>query len=232
MDERDNFIYLTFALILLLLGTALAQQFFDASVQRLMQSATVITLLVAVWGVKSKDSLLRKTLIFPCAIIAVAIIGNILENAGFDKFHLIILLCFFIFTAMQTAKQVLFTGQIDTNKILGAICLYLLMGIIWALIYTLLQLTLPQSFEAIDHSAQWYLIFPDFIYFSFVSITTLGFGDISPTLPLARFLVYLEAVVGQFYLAILVASLVGSRMSDISHKQHKAENAAKHKPVS
>ena len=50
-------------------------------------------------------------------------------------------------------------------------------------------------------------------------MTTLGFGDISPNLPVARFLVYLEAIVGQFYLAILVASLVGSRMSNISSKQ-------------
>jgi voltage-gated potassium channel len=54
MDQQDNFIYLIFALILLLLGTALAQQFFGPSVQRLMQSTTVITLLVAVWGVESK----------------------------------------------------------------------------------------------------------------------------------------------------------------------------------
>ncbi|RHW77640.1 potassium channel family protein [Colwellia sp. RSH04] len=213
MDERDNFVYLTFALILLLLGTAAAQQFFDHSVQRLVQSATVITLLVAVWGVKSKQHFLRKTFAFPLAILTVAVFSNWLDDSGFDRFYLFLLLSFFISTAIKTAKQVLFTGNIDGNKILGAICLYLLMGLIWAIIYTLLQLSVPESFQALSSQNNWFILFPDFVYFSFVTITTLGFGDIAPTLPVARFLVYLEAVVGQFYLAILVASLVGSRMS-------------------
>ena len=218
MDQRDNFIYLTFALVLLLLGTALAQQFFEASTQRLMQSTTVITLLVAVWGVESKQFILRKTLIFPLAIFAVALFSSWLDNAGFDQFYLLLLLSFFVSTAFKTAKQVLFTGVIDGNKILGAICLYLLLGLIWAVLYTLLQLELSGSFQAIQHNNQWYVLFPDFVYFSFVTMTTLGFGDIAPTLPIARFLVYLEAIVGQFYLAILVASLVGSRMSTLSNK--------------
>ena len=69
MTHDDNFIYLTFSLLLLLLGTALAQQFFDDSVPRLVQSALIVTLLVAVWGVDSKDFVLRKTYIFPVAIL-------------------------------------------------------------------------------------------------------------------------------------------------------------------
>lgn len=218
MDQQDNFVYLTFALVLLLLGTALAQQFFGDSAQRLMQSTTVITLIIAVWGVESKNFLLRKTFIFPMAILLVSITSNWLDNAGFDHFYLLLLLSFFIFTAFKTAKQVLFTGKIDSNKILGAICLYLLMGLIWAILYTLLQLDFPDSFQVMQKNNQWFMLFPDFVYFSFVTITTLGFGDISPNLPVARFLVYLEAIVGQFYLAILVASLIGSRMSTIANK--------------
>lgn len=221
MDERDNFVYLTFALILLLLSTAAAQQFFDQSMQRLVQSTTVITLLVAVWGVKSKNFILRKAFIFPVAILLVALFSNWLDDAGFDQFYLLLLLSFFISTAIKTARQVLFTGDIDGNKILGAICLYLLMGLIWAVLYTLLQLEFSGSFPAMNSHSNWFTLFPEFIYFSFVTITTLGFGDISPTLPVARFLVYLEAVVGQFYLAILVASLVGSRMSSISNYKAK-----------
>jgi len=218
MDKQDNFVYLTFALVLLLLGTALAQQFFDPSVQRLMQSTTVITLLVAVWGAESKNFWLRKSFIFPLAILTISIVSNKLSNAGFDQFYLLLLLSFFIFTAFKTAKQVLFTGKIDVNKILGAICLYLLLGLIWAVLFTLLQLAFPDSFQAMQHNNQWFMLFPDFVYFSFVTMTTLGFGDISPNLPVARFLVYLEAIIGQFYMAILVASLVGSRMASLSSK--------------
>lgn len=219
MTAEDNFVYLTFGLVLLLLGTSLAQQFFDDSMQRLVQSATVVTLLVAVWGVESTGSILRKTLVFPIAILVFAFFSAWLDHSNFDQVYLLLLLSFFISTALRTAKQVLFTGRIDGNKILGAICLYLLMGLIWAVLYTLIQLNIPGSFTNIHNDNYWFTLFPDFIYFSFVTITTLGFGDISPLLPTSRFLVYLEAIVGQFYLAILVASLVGEHMTNFSNKK-------------
>ncbi|MBU2870338.1 potassium channel family protein [Colwellia sp. E2M01] len=220
MTSQDNFMYLTAALCLLLLSTSLAQQFFHDSVQRMVQSATIVTLLVAVWGVESKNFFLRRGFMFPFAILVFSFFSAWLDNTSFDKLYLFMLLIFFIFSGLQTAKQVLFTGDIDFNKILGAICLYLLMGLSWAVIYTLIQLYIPNSFVNIHSNNQWFTLFPDFIYFSFVTLTTLGFGDISPSLPLSRFLVYFEAIVGQFYLAILVASLVGSHMANANNKRH------------
>lgn len=226
MSHDDNFVYLTFSLILLLLGTAAAQQFFDPSIQHIVQSATVMTLLVSVWSVDSTKFFLRKAAIFPLAIIIIAALSLWLDNSGFDNFHLLLMLAFFILTAIKTAKQVLFSGEINGNKILGAICLYLLMGLIWAIFYTLLQSMAPNSFNSMGTAADWYLLFPDFIYFSFVTLTTLGFGDISPVSPIARFLVYLEAIIGQFYLAILVASLVGS---SLSNREIKKQNSLKNR---
>jgi len=213
MTRQDNFVYLIFALIMLLLSTALAQQFFPQSIQRLVQSTTVVTLLVAVWGIDSKYFILRKAFIFPIAILSVALFSAWLDRTGFDQLFLILLLSFFIFTSIQTARQVLFTGDIDRNKILGAICLYLLLGLIWAVLYTLLQLTLSNSFNNIENNQEWFTLFPEFIYFSFVTLTTLGFGDISPLSPFAKVLAYMEAIIGQFYLAILIASLVGSSIT-------------------
>lgn len=218
MSHHDNFIYLTFALILLLLSTAVAQQFFDAQAQHFVQSTTVITLLVAVWGVKKDDFLLSKAAIFPIAIILTSLLGYFLDVYKLEFTHLILMLLFFISTAYQTAKQVMFSGKIDSNKILGAVCLYMLLGLIWALLYTLAQLYFGGAFKGITPTSEWYLVFPDFVYFSFVTLTTLGFGDIAPQLPITRFLVYFQAIVGQFYLAVLVASLVGSRMSSIRAK--------------
>lgn len=221
LTRQDNFIFLTFALVLLLLGTALAQQFFTDYIQRLVQSATIVTLLVAVWGIDSKDFVLRRTFYYPAAIVIFSLIGAWLDNAGFDQLYLLVLLSFFVSTALRTSKQVLFSGEIDLNKILGAICIYILIGLIWAVLFTLLQLNFPNSFNNISDVSSWFELFPDFIYFSFVTITTLGFGDISPALPLARFLVYIEAIIAQFYMAILVASLVGSLMSNVALKASK-----------
>lgn len=224
MTKDDNFIYLTCSLVLLLLGTAVAQQFFETSAQRLMQSALVITLLVGVWGAEDQNFLLRKSFIFPVVIFLIAMISYFLDNLNLNYAHLILLLAFFIYTGLKTAKQVLFTGEIDGNKILGAICLFILLGLIWALLFTLLHLFLGPAFNGMHDSILWFEVFPDFIYFSFVTLTTLGYGDILPAMPITRFLVYFEAMVGQFYIAILVASLVGSKMNTSNkHSIHSGE---------
>lgn len=221
MSHHDNFIYLTFALTLLLFSTAIAQQFFDESAQRFVQSTTVITLIVAVWGVKKEDFLLSRAAIFPIAIILTSQLGYFLEFYGLEFIHLILMLVFFVSTAYQTTKQVILAGKVNSNTILGAICLYMLLGLIWALIYTLAQLYFGDAFKGLNSTSEWYLVFPDLVYFSFVTLTTLGFGDVVPNLPMTRFLVYFQAIVGQFYLAVLVASLVGSRMSSLhEHKNY------------
>ena len=213
ITPNDNFFYLMLALVLLLLSTAVAQQFFDTSIQRLVQSTTVITLIIVVWGVKSENALFSKTAIYPIAIIVASAAGYWLDKYGLAYMHLLLMLAFFVSSAIQIAKQVLLFGPINLNKIVGAICLYLLLGLIWALLYTLSEVFFDTAFNGIAPHLEWYLLFPDFVYFSFVTLTTLGFGDVSPSMPITRFLVYFQAVLGQFYLAVLVASLVGSHMS-------------------
>ena len=112
----------------------------------------------------------------------------------------------------------MFTGTIDGNKIIGSICICLLLGLIWSTFYLLVLEVNPAAFNGLGY-ASWYQNFPVVTYYSFVTLTTLGYGDISPLAPLARFLVFMEAVVGVFYMAILVASLIGVRMS--AHKSEK-----------
>jgi voltage-gated potassium channel Kch len=127
---------------------------------------------------------------------------------------LLILLGFYSWATWLAARQVLFSGPIDTNKIVGAICIYLLMGLIWALLYLLIAQATPGAFNGLEQSP-WYDNFAAVTYYSYVTLTTLGYGDISPVAPLARFLVYMEAIVGVFYMAILVASLIGIRTSEM-----------------
>jgi len=79
--------------------------------------------------------------------------------------------------------------------------------------YLLIAEAVPEAFNGL-HQAPWYENFSALSYFSFVTLTTLGYGDISPRLALPKFLAYMEAVVGVLYIAILVASLIGARMSE------------------
>ncbi|UCE89014.1 MAG: two pore domain potassium channel family protein [Pseudomonadota bacterium] len=212
VTERDNFAFLAVALVLLLSSAAVVDQFASGNWQRLVQAATIVTLAIAVWSLKNERAWYRTGIGFLVAIVVVAVLGQALDRVGLEFAHLGILLGFFTLTAWIAARQVLFTGPIDRNKILGAICIYLLLGLIWAVLYAMIALFTPTAFNG-PAALPLYEIFPDYVYFSFVSLTTLGFGDITPVAPVTRFLVYAEALVGQFYLAILVASLVGVRIS-------------------
>jgi len=212
ISTENNFAYLTVALVLLLFAGALVDQFDFSFGQRVVQAATVLTLAIGVVSLRTTTFWYRTGIGMLVVIILVVLMGVFLELAGLNYIHLFILLCFFIWTTALAAKQVLFTGMIDSNKIIGAVCIYLLLGMIWTLLYLMMAEASPNAFNGLAQ-APWYNNFPDVAYYSFVTLTTLGYGDISPIQPVARFLVYMEAIVGIFYTTILVASLVGASLS-------------------
>jgi Ion channel len=86
------------------------------------------------------------------------------------------------------------------------VAVYLLLGLLWGVWYEIIELLQPGSFAVASQKAQAGL--PQLAYFSFTTLTTLGFGDIVPLSPLARSLVILEALVGQLFPVILIARLV------------------------
>jgi hypothetical protein len=99
---------------------------------------------------------------------------------------------------------VLRRGAITTRRIQGAVAVYLLLGFIWAEAYELVALWHPGAFTgAVDGSGSL-----PWTYYSFVTLTTMGYGDIMPVHPLARAVAVLEALTGQLYLAIMLARLV------------------------
>ncbi len=108
--------------------------------------------------------------------------------------------------AALVVKQFLVSGRTASNRIGGAIVVYLLMGILWSRFYYIAGLTIPGAFHTPDGIAT----ITSYVYFSFVTLATIGYGDISPVHPVARNLAILEAITGQMYIAILIAWLVST----------------------
>lgn len=200
--------------MVLLLAGALVDQFPSKLGQHIFQAVTVITLASGIIGFRSSRLWFHTGIGFTLSVLLVVLLGVILDIAGMSYMHLLILALFYTWTTWLAARQVLFTGPIDGNKIVGAICIYLLIGLIWALSYLFIAQAMPGAFNGLEQVI-WYDNFADVAYYSFVTLTTLGYGDISPVVPVARFLVYMEAIVGVFYMAILVASLIGIRTSNL-----------------
>jgi voltage-gated potassium channel Kch len=121
---------------------------------------------------------------------------------------------FFLLTTVQLALYLARAQTADSKIVLASICGYLMIGLGFAIIFELMEAVRSGSFaltnpDAIDQTGE-------FIYFSLVTITTLGYGDITPTAPLARSLASLEAVIGQFYVAIIVAKLIALLVTSTS----------------
>jgi hypothetical protein len=105
------------------------------------------------------------------------------------------------------------------EQIFGALCAYVFIGLLFAVIYAHMEYRQPGSFatsQALMASdvMQESNLFPLFTYFSFITLTTLGYGDITPIAEHARTLAWFEALLGQLYLAVMVAGFVAMHISE------------------
>jgi hypothetical protein len=112
--------------------------------------------------------------------------------------------------AVVVASQVYRSGAVTRHRIQGAVAVYLLLGLTWANAYQLLYHLSPEAFAGGLDAAS---IPQTWIYYSFVTLTTTGYGDITPVHPVARSLAIAEALAGQLYLAITLARLVAQQVS-------------------
>jgi len=118
-----------------------------------------------------------------------------------------VMIVFFVFIIWIMLSHVLKPGRVSGEKISAAICVYLIVGLLWALMYSLMYSLFPGAFNIENPEMS------DFIYYSFITLSTLGYGDITPMMPSAQALAYVEAITGQIYLAVLIAGLVGSHIA-------------------
>ncbi|MBS1246142.1 MAG: Ion transport 2 domain protein [Proteobacteria bacterium] len=113
-----------------------------------------------------------------------------------------------LFTAV-VAGQVYRNGPVTHHRILGAVAVYLLLGLSWASAYAFLHQLRPDAFAGALGETP---IPQTWIYYSFITLATVGYGDITPVHPVARSLAIAEALTGQLYLAITLAHLVALRV--------------------
>ncbi|MGA7315959.1 MAG: ion channel [Silvibacterium sp.] len=154
------------------------------------------------WG---QRRLFTVALCFGVFSLCVKWAGWWIQTANYQLFREIVtpvsmtLLCYILLS------QVFRRGNMTSMRIQGAIAAYLIIGLAWAHLYLLTNYLKPGSFQGsvplTTAVAEWY-------YYSFCTLTTLGYGDIIPIKPVARSLAIAEALFGQLYLAVLIARLM------------------------
>lgn len=200
-----------FPLLVLLLALFVAQPAVSGHAEG--EVAVSLIFYVAMLAAIHASGLGRSFMLAGLAISTLAFVTRAVDEA-FDVSALAVpsdainpALVFFVIFALLA--RVARDEQITMNTVFGAVCGYFLLGLFWAFVYVGMEKAEPGTFsfpEALDGDVSERLA--ELIYFSFVTITTLGYGDITPVRDVARSLVVLEAFIGQVYLVVLVARLV------------------------
>lgn len=134
-------------------------------------------------------------------------VAYFVSSPGLDVFIQVAYLLFVSYVGIRVFGYVLAQGRVDPDRIFAAISVYFLIALGFAIVYGFMESITPGSFSGLTTGGDD-LPSAEFFYYSLVTLTTLGYGEITPVTPQVRSLAAIEAMMGVFYVAILVARLV------------------------
>lgn len=180
----------------------------------------VATLLTALFAVCQKRRTIIIAGIFVVAAIAMRGINFISESKLILTLSQLLSVLFLVYTVVIILTYLFKSKRVTTSTIHASLCGYLIMGVLWASLYTLIEIFEPGSFSFsfVDENNGGFMQFGSehsfyALYYSLVTLTTLGYGDIVPATAPARMFAAIEAVMGQIYIAVIVARLVGIQVA-------------------
>lgn len=207
-----RFSYLTKSLLLLIIAYPYLEVNLPGQIL-----LTVITIMVMISLVVAVSDRKRDYIIAFCLAIPwfVTLIINLplfeYERGVVIRKEIVFALLLFFYTTVRIFMHILKNREITTEILLASVCVYLLIGLSWAALYMFIDIVSPGSF--IDTADNMAISAPRFLFFSYVTLTTVGYGTLVPATDPARSIAMIEAIVGQLYLTILVARLVGLHIS-------------------
>ena len=208
MTSRKNpFFFLLGGLLLALLIAPITVEDFP-KISGLMLTGT---LLVSVLSLAASKRVFIAAWLLVAAKVVLDIVAIVYPEVSVQVVEAIIMFAFFILATVFAFQRVLEDEYVDINRIAGAISIYMLIGLIWTSLYFFLSLLDPQSFNGLSDTSSAALklhdtIYMDLLYYSYVTLSTLGYGEITPASRAAQSLSYLEAICGVMYVAVLVAA--------------------------
>ena len=214
----SDFGYMLIALMVFLIAVPAAIDLNLLSIGATRALGITALLAIGIWSLKGSGRTFKIAMTIAVIGITLNLVDIVRPQAIVYVAANVFTLAYLILATAESFRQIASTNTMSGNRIVGAICVYFLIGVIWSVCYTLLEFAAPGSFGGLSATSEetWN---PDWIYFSFVTLTTLGYGDILPLTFFARAMAYMEAVVGQFYIAILVAGLVSAWLAEKQSKK-------------
>ena len=202
--------YSFLGLFISLVALILLPPFFGGNLVLIHKLMWIVTLLAGLWLVTRNHRLLLIAGVLALPVLVVSgqsMVGKATVQTLVSSGVTLIL---FLFIMGHLLRFVVVSKRVGSDLIFASLCVYLLIGVIWAYIYFVMALVTPEAFPINTDIEQSYsALLREFFYYSYVTLTTLGYGDIIPATPIARSWAAMEAIVGQLYLTVIVARLMG-----------------------
>jgi hypothetical protein len=206
---KGKFLFLLISILCILVFVPIFRGFVEIRI--LTNIFLTTTLISGVYAVSKKKHVLLTAVFLAMPFFASMWTGILLEVPSLVLVGECFGILFTGFIVIIILSFIFGEQEVTINVIHGAIVVYLLIAIMWAFIYSVLEIIQPGSFAIGEGQIEVGRLL--FIYYSFVTITTLGYGDITPVTAPANSFAILEAVTGQIYLVVLVARLVGMHIA-------------------
>ena len=200
-------------LLITILSGPLIDELTEPGANLWIQVAFTATLLVAVFSMVASRVWFIVGLLLTITAAGGTVIAGVTGSETAQFATVLALLAYCVIALFFTLEVLIRPGRITANQIIGAISGYRLAGVALSLINLVIYQLLPGSFKGLEKAPGVAVDGSSLFYYTFVTMTTLGYGDITPQRPLAEAVAYLTAIAGQFYIAILVAYLVGGYLS-------------------
>jgi hypothetical protein len=208
--QVGRFLFLFISMVLMFILRPFLTQ--HLTIAYLMEIFLFLIFLSAVYAIRQKKSVFIIALFLLLLTEILALLSYLKDIPSLDMLSNILGGLLLAYTAAIIVHHLFTEDKITGDVIMGAICAYFLMGLVWALAYSTLEFFQPGSFQMPQGTVNQ----ATFTYYSYVTLTTLGYGEITPISAPARSFAVLEAMMGQIYLAVLIARLVGIHIAQSS----------------
>ncbi len=208
--SKGRFIYLLVVLLAYLLVSPIVEYFTRLRILYYLFMITILLASLLAISRSSAQTMIAVWLAIPMSVLvmlAYVFDGTYLPLAANAASAL-----FILYVIVAIMKYVFRACRVTHHVIFAAVAAYLLIGVFWSLCYTVMGTLSPEAFRFPDTCHPG--LTRDFTYFSFVTLTTLGYGDITPASDVARAMAFVEALIGQIYMTVLIAWLVGIFVSE------------------
>ncbi|PWA08204.1 potassium channel family protein [Flavobacterium laiguense] len=193
-----------------------------SSYRSFMVTINIFWMLFLVSGIFSLAKSKKQTLLFSIIPLMFVVFSwiTVFEQTPFVLFaEIFFTIATFVLLIVLVLKKVLEPGPITGYRVIGSIVVYLILANLWCVIYLFIYEQIPGSFSITLPPFESNTLLANFLYFSYITITTTGFGEIVPLHPFARAMVQIEAIIGVLYPVILIGRLVSDANENNSKKK-------------